>query len=291
MNAKATQRSVGDVEEKGAGRNHGGISKKPVVLAVSLYVLLLILLGVSLLFDGRVGLTLLALAADFMVIFAAGYWPVPGMAFERVIGVIGAAVLVGDMQFLMLGQLPQTDASGRRIAVLSHSGDFGQVPSSVLLEICTRWAMSVMVVFVAFVILGFGRQMLRRKRTNMVRSLAHGLLVAVTMVGASGWLFALVLVRYFGGHLHGAATGPLARFGEWVTTAVVVLALLMMAGLLVAMTRWWRDLNASDVVANDGHEGTVWRRRGGWIGVGLTVPMLSGFVIYLAVAALVLLVG
>jgi hypothetical protein len=291
MDAKVTQGAEADDQANNAGRGGKDLLKPVVALGISVFAILAVSLGVSAWFGGRVGLTLMAIAADFMVIFTASYWPSRGMGFERLLGAIGAVALIASTQFSLLQQLLLAEASGRQASSLNHSAGFGYISAASLLRACTQWGVGLMVVFVVFVILGFGRQMLRRDRSNMVRSLAYGLVAGVTMVGASGWLFASVLVRYFTVDLKSSATGPFARFGQWVVVVVVALAVLVMACLLVAVTRWWRDLNVSDKALSNRRSSVRAIRRGGWVGVGLAAPMLSGFVVYLVLVVLLLVVG
>ncbi|WEV59278.1 hypothetical protein OZX67_01520 [Bifidobacterium sp. ESL0728] len=282
---------IGTAEPASAPTTTGSArsAKSVVKLEVVVYAIIVVMLAVSCLVDGQVQLTIAELIAQMMV-FGIIFWPMRGSIVDRIIGIIGGELMIGGTQMVLLDLLPRRGESNG--VHRAHVGRFDEVATGSLLRVCTLWAGALLVVLAAFVILGFLHQMLRRERTNMVLSLSQSLMVNVAVAAASGWVFLPVLLRYFSGNFKGAKVAGGAQIG--IVAIVVIVALALLVVLACASVRWWRDYDAvgqpdrSEVVP---HWDIDDRKRYSWIGIGFAPIMYGGFVVFLALVALLVFVG
>ncbi|WEV42175.1 hypothetical protein OZX57_01365 [Bifidobacterium sp. ESL0682] len=291
-NSAGVSRDVKDAETAASASKSAGpvrSAKSLVKLEVVVYAIIVVMLAVSCLVDGQVQLTVAELIAQ-MLVFGIIFWPMRGSIVDRIVGVIGGELMIGGTQMALLDLLPRTgESNGIHRARI---GRFDEVASSSLLRACTLWTSALLVVLAAFVILGFLHQMLRRERTNMVLSLSQSLMVNVAVVATSGWVFLPVLLRYFSGHLKGTKVAGAAQIG--IVAIVVIVALALLAALACASVRWWQDYETADQPDRSEvvpHWDIDERRRYSWIGIGFAPIMYGGFVVFLAVVALLVFVG
>ncbi|MDF7665653.1 hypothetical protein [Bifidobacterium sp. ESL0745] len=263
--------------------------KSVVWLEITVYVIIAVMIAVSCFVDGQVQLTIAELIAQ-MLVFGLIFWPMRGSIVDRFIGILGGELMIYGTQTVLLNLLPRTGVThGIHRAQI---GRFDEVSVGSLLHACTLWAGALLVALAVFVILGFLHQMLRRERTNMVLSLSQSLMINVAVVASSGWVFLPVLLRYFSGNLKDTKVSDTTQIG--IVAVVVIAAVVLLAALACVSMRWWKDYNAaqqpdrSEVVP---HWDVDERRRYAWIGIGFAPIMYGGFVVFLALVALLVFLG
>lgn len=268
-----------------------GSAKQMVALEVGAYAVIAVLLVVACFVDGQMELGIFTSVAAALAIFSFVAWPYYTSFFDPMVGAVGGYAMIYGTQSLLADTLPETKQMVGFRHVRHHAlAKFNTLSTTELLRLCTIWAGALLIVLAAFVILGFLHQMLRRERTDMVLSLSHSLMFNVAMVGVSGWVFAPVLLRYFG-------VGNLGARKPYVVALVAVIAVALLAALSWASTRWLKDYRAAGSPitrfkqnTNDAKE--VWNfRRYGMYSLGLMPIMYGGFVVFLAVVALLVFVG
>lgn len=260
-----------------------GTATRMVMFQIVVYVIIAVLLVVSCLLDRRLGLGVSVVIPLILMIVAMGMWPLHSSFFDAVVGMAGAVVMIFGTESLLMRVLPRNDqAAGQRTA--AEFASFDTIPTSVLMHICTVWAVALLVVLTVFVILGFLHQMLRRERTDMVLSLSHSLMFDVAMAGASGWVLSPLLLRYVG-------AGSLGAKRLWIVAIVAVIAVALLAGLSWASTRWWKDYAAAGMPLSPLYRGNRDRKRQSCVAIALAPVMYAGFVVFLALVALLVFVG
>ncbi|WEV67686.1 hypothetical protein OZX72_01405 [Bifidobacterium sp. ESL0769] len=260
-----------------------GCAKQMVMLQVAIYVLIAVVVTVSCLFDRRLGFGFSGAIPLVLMLVVMRMWPLYSSFVDAIVGVVGGIVMIFGTGSLLMSALPRNDqAAGQRTA--PQFAGFGTVPASVLMHVYTVWAVALLVVLTAFVILGFLHQMLRRERTNMVLSLSHSLLLDVALAGVSGWVFSPLLFRYFGARSLGAKK-------PWIVAIVVVAAVAVLAGLSWASTRWFKDYAAAGMPLSSLYHGNRDRKRQSCAAIALIPLMFAGFVVFLALVALLVSVG
>lgn len=268
-----------------------GSTKQMVLFEVGAYVVIAILMIAACFVEGRMEVAFFTAVAGALAIFVLVSWPLHSSIFDAMVGAFGGFAMIYGTQAWLADALPPTDRMTGPRRVRRHvSAQFNALSGDALLHWCTLWAVALLVVLAAFVILGFLHQMLRRERTNMVLSLSHSLMFDVAMAGASGWVFAPVLLRYFG-------VGNLGARKPYLVALVAVIAVALLVALSWASTRWAKDYRAAGSPislfkqdANDPEEVQKFRRYGTY-SFALMPVMYGGFVVYLAVVALLVFVG
>ncbi|MDF7640275.1 hypothetical protein PT279_01505 [Bifidobacterium sp. ESL0784] len=268
-----------------------GSTKQMVVFEIGAYAVIAVLMVAACFVEGRMEVGFFTAVALVLALFVGILWPLHSSVFDVMVGAFGGLALIYGTQTSLAEALPLTDRVAGPRGLRRHvSARFDALSGDELLRWCTIWAIALLVVLAAFVILGFLHQMLRRERTNMVLSLSHSLMFDVAMAGTSGWVFAPVLLRYFG-------VGNLGARKPLVVALVAVIAVALLAALSWASTRWMKDyLAAGSPITrfkqdtNDPKEVQKFRRYGMY-SFALMPIMYGGFVVFLAVVALLAFVG
>lgn len=128
-------------------------------------------------------------------------------------------------------------------------------------QVCDAWALAAGGLLVALVVLAFGRQMARKNRSHLIRSLSHAVTAGVASIALTGWCFLPDVLMLLRDHTGEALVG---------LTVIAILA----AALAAASVLWTRDADPDPAIAKP------------WVGTGLLPVMLMGVTI--AVVALVL---
>ncbi|WEV65629.1 MULTISPECIES: hypothetical protein [unclassified Bifidobacterium] len=268
-----------------------GSTRGMVALEVGAYVVIAVLLIAACFVEGRMEVAIFTAVAGALAIFVGVSWPLHTSVFDALVGAFGGFGMIYGTETSLTEALPKTAGmTGPRRLRRHVSARFDAMSGSELLHWCTLWAGALLIVLAAFVILGFLHQMLRRERTNMVLSLSRGLMFDVAMAGASGWVFAPALLRYFG-------VGTLGACKPYVVAIVVVIAVALLAALSWASTRWAKDYRASGsplprfkLEAGNGKDVRNFRSYALY-SLGLMPVMYGGFVVFLALVALLVFVG
>ncbi|WEV52775.1 hypothetical protein [Bifidobacterium sp. ESL0704] len=268
-----------------------GSPKGMVALEVGAYAVIAVLLVVACFVEGRMEVAIFTAVAGALAIFVGVSWPLHTSIFDALVGAFGGFGMIYATETSLAEALPNADGmTGPRRLRRHVSARFDAMSGDELLHWCTRWATALLIVLAAFVILGFLHQMLRRERTNMVLSLSHGLMFDVAMAGASGWVFAPALLRYFG-------VGALGARKPYVVAIVAVIAVALLAALSWASTRWAKDYRAAGsplprfkLEAGNGKDIRNFRSYARY-SLGLMPVMYGGFVVFLALVALLVFVG
>ncbi|MCO6559385.1 MAG: hypothetical protein J6575_08320 [Bifidobacterium sp.] len=281
--------------EKAAGmvdsQSLKGSTKQMVLFEVGAYVVIAILMIAACFVEGRMEVALFTAVAGALAIFVLVSWPLHSSFFDAMVGAFGGFAMIYGTQVWLADALPPTDCMTGPHGLRRHvSARFDALSGDALLHWCTLWAVALLVVLAAFVILGFLHQMLRRERTNMVLSLSHSLMFDVAMAGASGWVFAPVLLRYFG-------VGNLGARKPYLVALVAVIAVALLVALSWASTRWARDYRASGsslprfkLEAGNSNDVRSFRSYA-FYSLGLVPVMYGGFVVYLVLVSLLVFVG
>ena len=220
------------------------------VLAVQVIALVL-LVGASLL--GQFALFLeVPLCVAAMAAFTI-FWPFRGTWTDRVLGVLAGLIsLVFALNALGSGTLyPSLNAN-----------DALTIAATPLIH----WACVYVMLLALFTVIGFARQMARKERTDLLRSLSQSLTGVVAMASMPGWLFVVVSASCV------AFTGP----GTWAAIVVSVIALALMVLMVIASRFWLKDFDPDPAVPAP------------WVGIALLSVMLLGLVAFAATLALLL---
>ncbi|KAB8287042.1 hypothetical protein [Bifidobacterium avesanii] len=126
-----------------------------------------------------------------------------------------------------------------------------------------RWACLFGILMTVLVIVGFGRQMLRRDRSHLIVTLSRCIVSGVCSAAAGGWCFLPVLFLEGEAVRHGLAW-------EYGFACAVVLVLVLAVGGIGVL---WR-----------GDDDLVAPRR--WIGLGLMPVMVAGMPVFLGTLAM-----
>lgn len=122
-----------------------------------------------------------------------------------------------------------------------------------------RWAVSFALILVTATFVSFTRQMLRKKRTNLVRNLSHTLTACVATAALPGWLFLPSIIRFM----------PSLRnvIGGYIVTAICIFGIIVFS----AMSYIWHK--------NEQYDSNCIKPE---VGMALLPIMLSGMLIYAA---------
>lgn len=220
------------------------------VLAVQIIALVL-LVGAGLL--GQFALFLeVPLCIAAMVAFTV-FWPFRGTWIDRLLGVL-AGLVSFVFAFNALG-------SGVLYPPLRVTGKLAVAASPLI-----RWACVYVMLLALFTVIGFARQMARKERTNLLRSLSQSLTGVVAMASMPGWLFISVV----------ASTRPFGGSRFWAADVVCVVALALVVLMVIASRFWLKDFDPDSAVPAP------------WIGLALLPVMLLGLVSFAATLALLL---
>ena len=181
------------------------------------------------------------------------FWPLRATAVDRVLGAFAGVASTVVAWLCVL-----SDAGDRPLrypAVTTYGGGLTRYGS---------WAMAVVVLMVAAVVVAFARQMLREERAHLVRSLSHAILSAVICVGAAGWLFLPALVDL----------AKRSGYGAWLIPVAVVVVLVVQVVLAMA---WWADADPDPSA------------RKPWMGTAAMPVAIMGYLIFAAVFLIPLL--
>lgn len=258
-----------------------GSTRRMVMLEIAVYALIAVSSLASCFVDRQFGLGISTATALILVIAIMGMWPLYSNVIDAVVGAIGGVFMIFATQLMVVDALPEIDrldAAGRTFraaAVVMYP--------TLLNNLYTIWAFALLLTLVVFVLGGFLHQMLRRNRTDMVRSMSHSLMLDVTLVASSGWGLTPLLFRYVGANVWG-------EHGPLVVAIVSGVAIVLFAGLSWASTRWWKDYVAS-MSASSSMPVRHDRSHQSCAAIGLASVMCGGFVVFLALVALLLFVG
>jgi hypothetical protein len=258
-----------------------GSTRRMVMLEIAIYVLIAVSSLASCFVDRRFGLGISTATALILVIAIMGMWPLYSNVVDAVVGAIGGVFMIFATQLMVmdaLSDVDQFDTADRTFRAAAVD-----VHPTTLNSLYTIWAFVLLLVLVIFVVEGFLHQMLRRSRAHMVRSMSHSLMLDVVLVASSGWVLSPLLFRYVGANVWG-------EHGPLVVAIVSGVAVVLFAGLSWASTRWWKDyvasmsaLSSMSVRRDRSHQSCA--------AIGFASVMCGGFVIFLALVALLLFVG
>lgn len=132
------------------------------------------------------------------------------------------------------------------------------------------WAAAVAGLLVLLVIVSFARQMLRERRSHLIRALSHCVTGGAASIALAGWMFLPYVVA------SGQSAVELVIVPKFVVLVVLMAAVALM--LAYASTFWLRELDPDPSVPAP------------WVGVALLPVMLFGLVVF-AAALLIQVVG
>ena len=181
------------------------------------------------------------------------FWPFRCTWTDRVLGVLAGLIsLVFALNALGSGTLyPSLNANDALTIVATP---------------LIHWACVYVMLLALFTVIGFARQMARKERTDLLRSLSQSLTGVVAMASMPGWLFIVVA----------ASTHPFGGARFWAADAVCVVALALVVLMVVASRYWLKDFDPDPAVPAP------------WIGLALLPVMLLGLVAFAATLALLL---
>ncbi|HCA73528.1 hypothetical protein [uncultured Bifidobacterium sp.] len=134
------------------------------------------------------------------------------------------------------------------------------------------WIAGVGGLLIVLIVVCFGRQMARERRTHLIRSLSHNVVEGVAMIACAGWCFLPTLLANRGDNAAASDSGSaMVRIIALVVVAAVVV------GFAVCSYLWRRDADPEPT------------SRKPWMGIALLPVMLSGIVVGLASYATVVL--
>lgn len=251
------------------------------MLEIAVYALIAVSSLASCFVGRQFALGISTATALILMIAIMGMWPLYSNVVDAVVGAIGGVIMIFATQLMVMDALPeidQLDAAGRTFRAAAVA-----IYPTLLNSLYAIWAFALLLTLVVFVVAGFLQQMLRRNRTDMVRSMSHSLMLDVALVASSGWVLSPLLFRYIGTNVWGMH-GPL------VVVIVLAVAIVLFSGLSWASTRWWKDYVASMSVSSSvpvKHD----RSHQSCAAMGLASVMCGGFVVFLALVALLFFVG
>lgn len=273
--------SVNDPETSSNDVAMKGSTRRMVMLEVAVYVLIVVSSFASCFVNRQFGLGVSTAIAAILMIAIMGMWPLYSNVIDAVVGAVGGVFMIFATQLTVMDALPQIDQSDVANRTF-RSAAVAMSPAS-LKGVYTMWTFALLVTLVVFLIAGFLHQMLRRNRTDMVRSMSHSLMLDVALVASSGWVLLPLLLRYIGANAW-QVDSPL------VVAIVLTAAIVLFAGLSWASTRWWKDYVGAMSVSplmrvgrNRSHQSCA--------AIGLASVMCGGLVVFLMLIALLLFIG
>lgn len=180
---------------------------------------------------GLIGLGFLLLSGSMVMLVG---WPFEGEARESVFARVFASVtFLAGFAFLASGEF-YVDAT------------------------FTRWAVFLVVWFWILVFVSFLRQMMRRNRSHLIRSLSVGIMASLATLGAVCWMFLPSLVD----DLRDEAAPA------WLVTIVVAVLVVVLAALAAVSVTWW---------SHKPHKLPF-----SWMGMGMVPVLMSGYCVFVA---------
>lgn len=135
------------------------------------------------------------------------------------------------------------------------------------------WIAGVGGLLIVLIVASFARQMVRKERSHLIRSLSHNVVEGIAMISSAGWCFLpSILPVDFG---ESAATTQYVSIPVWGCSVVVVVAVAVTFG--VCSYLWNRDADPEPDANRP------------WIGRALLPVMLTGAVVGIASLATVML--
>lgn len=131
----------------------------------------------------KVIIVLCAIMIALLVIF----WPFKSSIIDRAISAASGCVSLWCVTLSLKGLLPSSVIDNETVCM--HKFVAAMRPYE-------RWAVSFALILVVATFVSFFRQMLREKRTNLVRNLSHTLTACVSCAAAAGWMFLPSIIKF-----------------------------------------------------------------------------------------------
>ncbi|MBT1167114.1 hypothetical protein [Bifidobacterium simiarum] len=184
-------------------------------------------------------------------------------------GLIGLGFLLLSGSMVMLVGWPfegeaRESVFARVLASVTFLVGFGYLASGEFYTDRTflRWAGFLVIWFWVMVFVSFLRQMMRRNRSHLIRSLSVGLMASLSTLGAVCWMFLPSLVRDLN-----AEQTPTS-----LAVTVIVVLLAAAVALLAASITWWN--------------GKPRKLPFSWMGMGMVPVLMLGYGIFVAAFAI-----
>lgn len=189
--------------------------------------------------------------AEFVVLVAfLVCWPFRGKMIDRLISLV-VGVISMAIALLALHNVPKRS---RYVAIGMNNVDTAVHPYAF-------WAVGFVVLLVALTVFGFGRQMVRERRSHLVRALSHSLSSGVAAASVAGWAFLPEVLTHMESGNRGGETTV-----ELTTSLLFAIVLVLLLSSLSYL--WWKEPDPDSTVPLP------------WVGFALLPTMFSGMVVY-----------
>ncbi|MFU0469320.1 beta-carotene 15,15'-monooxygenase [Gardnerella vaginalis] len=130
--------------------------------------------------------SMLVCALILLVFFTL--WPLKGGKSDRTIAFVAGISSLWCAALSLRGLLPNS--------VIDNNDSVSMSQFIAAMKPYEKWAVSFALILVAATFVSFARQMLREKRTNLVRNISHTLTASVATAALPGWLFLPSIIRF-----------------------------------------------------------------------------------------------
>ncbi len=244
-----TQEDANSCKTSGKKAHTAHLHIHAMVLSQIIAVLLIAAAAALPVFTAKVSL---AVCMIILLVFLA-FWPLHGNMIDKLIALCSGIASAWCATFALKGWLPQS--------VIIDNETVSMSKFIAAIHPYERWAVSFALILVAATFVTFIRQMLREKRTNLVRNLSHTLTASIACAALPGWLFLPSIVRFM----------PSLRSTDG--GILVAVFCIVMVIIVSGLSYLWAKSNCNKYYENGlTHD----------IAISLLPIMLSGMLIYIA---------